>query len=256
VGSFYKLIIMLGICCVFTLAIANPFNQAVSVNTLSNHQTEITFSLPELKVTEQTLADQTFHVIEATHAFYTADAGLPELPHYSAVIGIPIGSKVSLANITQSEPRYISELHIAPVQDTNQTNYSFDCDVSFYKSLNTATCYPEGSYSLGEVSSIRDLDFVTIKIFPLRYFPAERKVEVIDSFHITVEHIPTSNKPTFQRNERLSKAFEPLYENLISNYQQIRTPDPQYQEQSILILYGGVDHSQFFTTTLNNIINL
>jgi len=256
VASFYRVIILIGMCCAFVTALANPFSQVVSVKTVSPEQTQIEFQLPELELSAQKVAGQEFSVLKAEHAFYSADEGLPELPNYSAVIAIPIGSKVSISEANLSEPRYIDNISIAPVQNNSNSKYSFDYQAQFYQTQDPAICYPESSYFLSEVNTLRDFDYVTVKLYPLRYFPAKRTVEVIDSFHITVEHIATSAEPVYQHNARLSKAFEPIYENLLCNYGQIRTPNPIYQEPSILILYGGTHHSATFMASLNNIINL
>jgi len=253
--TFYKAILTLSILFLFTALFANPFsNQVVKVNTVSAQQTQITFHLPEIKVIEQKVNDQTYHAIEVEHAFYSADTGLPELPHYSAVVGVPIGCKVSIAKISHSEPRSIYGLDIVPVQNPDDPKYTFDKDSAFYETQDSTLCYPESSSFLSQTNSIRDYDFVSVKIYPVKYFPAEKRVEIIDSFDITVEHIANS-VPEYRHHTKLSRAFEPLYENLLSNYEQIRTPNPIYQEQSILIIYGGTDHSDTFMTALNNIVN-
>jgi len=252
--TLHKIILLLCPLMTLTAISANPFAQAVQVNTVSAQQTQIAFQLPEIKVIEQTTTERTFHTIEAEHAFYTADSGLPELPHYSAVIAVPIGSKVSITKVNHSEPRSIYGLHIAPVQNADDPKYTFDYDAAFYNTQDGSIHYPENPYFLSQTNSIRDYDFVTVKIYPITYFPAERRVEIIDTFNITIEHLAPANAE-YTHHHKISRAFEPIYANLLSNYPQIRTPNPVYQEQSILIIYGGTDHTDTFMTNLNNIVN-
>jgi len=235
---------------------AHPFGDAVSVNTLSTEQTRISFNLPQFELKEFPLNDFNFTVIEMEGAFTGADTSLPDLPHFSAVFAVPIGSSVSIAEVTHSQPHYIQTLPILPVQNIDNPDYTFDYDYGFYLSKDQNTIYPQTAYYITEVQTLRDYQFVTVKINPLRYKPLESIVEIVDSYTFIINHTADTPKPSYTLRPVISRAFERIYENIFMNYDQVRSPDPVYQVDSILLIYGGSNHSSNFMTALNNIVNL
>jgi hypothetical protein len=56
---------------------------------------------------------------------------------------------------------------------------------------------------------------------------------------MTIYHETTDAVPTYHLNPRMSRAFEPIYQTLFANYEQVRLINPVYQEPSLLIIYGG-----------------
>jgi len=235
---------------------ASPFHPSIEVNTLSERQTEITFRLPEIKIIGISEQSRIFQQIEIEGALAGSDTALPDLPHFSTTIAVPINSKISTSKIEMSEARYIKDLHIYPVQNHQNTERIFDYDTEFYHSKDTSLSYPTQSYFITDIQTMRDIDFITVKLYPIRYFPATHTIEIVDYIHLTLEHLSRETSPIYYHKPKLSRPFERMYENLISNYSQIRTPNPAYQEPSILILYGGSGHTNYFNTNLNYIITI
>jgi len=242
----------------FSLLTANPFSDAVSVDTISPSQTVIHFTLPDFELTEYIYQNTSYAQIEMDGAFAGAEAGLPDLPHFSATLAIPIGSTPTFAEVTLSTPRYMQTLPIAPVQNTDAQDYSFDIDTQFYQSKDQKVTYPQTSYFMSEIQTLRDYQFITVKIYPIKYIPAEKTIEIIDSFHFTVNHLTSSPNPVYTLRPFISRPFEKIYEHTFQNYHQVRSPNPAYQEQSILLIYGGENpaHTPTFQSYLNNIVNL
>jgi len=239
-----------------SILLANPFQEAVSVNTVSPSQTEIIFNLPEFELKEHIENDITFAKIEMEDAYPSADKGLPDMPHFSATFAIPIGSTPTFEEVTLSSPRYMQTLPIAPVQNYDALDYIFDIDSSFYQSKDPKTIYPQTSYFMTEVQTLREYQFVTVKIYPVRFRPTDGTLEIIDSFQFTINHQASSQ--TYTTRPTISRAFEKIYEHTFQNYDQVRSPNPQYQEQSILLIYGGNSsvHNSTFMGYLNGIVNL
>jgi len=253
-----KMFITLALVLVTFTANALLASDAVAVTTISDEQTTINFTLPKFDINEHTINNQTFATIDMPQAFASADEGLPDLPHFSATIAVPIGSIPTLAQVTQSQPRYIPTLPITPVQNQEAPDYTFHYDASFYQSNNIKVAFPQSSYMLSEVFTVRDYQFVVVKIYPIKYLPAQKSIEITDSFQFTINHHSKGKPATYTLRPTISKAFEKIYEHTFDNYHQIRLQDPVYQEQSILIIYGGNSNvlSPTFMGYLNNIENL
>jgi len=249
-----KVYLFMGLYMIACLSYASPFHPVVEVNTLSTEQTEVTFHLPEIKITDISEHDMSFQSIEIEGAFVGGDTGLPDLPHFSATIAVPIGSKVFINNVKMSETRYINNITAYPVQNYQNKDRTFDFDMGFYLTKDPTLIYPTQTYFITETQTMRDIDFVTVKIYPIQYRPATNTLEIVDYISISVSHL--SENPHYYHTPKISKSFERMYEHIISNYQQVRTPNPVYQEPSILIIYGGNNHTQAFNTHLNNIITI
>jgi len=253
-----KILIVLGILSFAIVCIyAHPFGSAVSVDTVSPSQTNIYFSLPDFEIREATEQGYTFHQIDMPESFSSADKGLPGLPHFTASFAIPIGSTPQLGNVSFSTPRYIQTLPIAPIQNYDNPDHTFDFQADFYQSSDPKLSYPSVSYTLSEVMTMRDYQFVVVKIYPIKYFPEQKTIEVIDSFQINITHHTDNPNPTYTLRPTISKPFEKFYEHTLLNYHQVRSPNPDYQQPSVLLIYGGGTsaHTPTFMTQLNNIIN-
>jgi hypothetical protein len=211
--------------------------------------------MPELKITDISIEGRNFHFLNVSDGIPSGDTGFPDVPHYSATIAVPIGSQISIENVQMSNVYYIENLNIIPVQNFQNPMYKFDMDSKFYDSSDRKLSYPAEIFFVSDIQPIRDYQYVTVKLNPIRYFPALQQIEVVSELRMTICHISDSAHPVYNLNPTISAAFEPLYESLISNYSQIRMLDPVYQEPSILILYGGAPTGNAMTA-INNIVNL
>jgi hypothetical protein len=224
----------------------------MTVNTVSSSRTEIHFIMPHFDIEEISVQGQKFHLLNISDGIPSADTGFPSIPHYVATVAVPIGAKVSIAEINFSEPHYRDNLNIFPVQNLQNPNHSLDYNTEFYHSSDKNLIYPKQTHLLTDIQSMRDYQFVILQVNPFRYIPAEKKLQITNEIKITLSHPHESSTPVYNLNRNISAAFEPMYEALISNFDQIRLPDPIYQEPAILIITanGGPN-----ATVLNNIMN-
>jgi hypothetical protein len=250
---FIRTIIVL-VCLVFFISLTAILPTSVEVNTVSSQQTDISFRMPDFKLVERDEFKQTFHEMVFEDGIPSADIGLPEIPHYVATIAVPVGAKVSIGSVYLSTPRKIEEVNIFPVQNYQNLDRIFDIDTKFYESKDPSLYYPSDSYFMTDIQNMRDYQFVVVRINPVRYFPAKQYLEIHDEVHMTIMHPHGAGEPVYTLRPRISAAFEPMYEHLISNYDQIRAPNPLYQEPTILIIHAN-SYGAVGTNALNQIIN-
>ena len=74
---------------------------------------------------------------------------------------------------------------------------------------------------------------VKVTFTPFRYYPLSRQLEIITSADIDL--VETGNIEPVQIPSRISRAFEPLYESIVVNYNR-STSDEDYQKPSILYI--------------------
>ena len=237
-NTFRIIVSIVCLLAIYSLS-SNPLTDALKVDTISSTRTDVTFQMPDFRFTDLVLKDRHFHSIEIEDGLPSADTGLPEVPHYAAAIAVPIGSTINLSNVKLSEPRYIRNINLAPVQNYDNPEYVFDIDEGFYQSKDVMQVYPKQTYFVTDIATIRDYQFVILKVNPVKYYPATQTLEVYDNITLTVEHEHYSTNPRYNLNAKISREFETNYEHLLANYSQIRIPNPIYQEPSLLIIYGG-----------------
>ena len=236
-----KYLLSLGVLISFVNIIfaTNFFSNAINVNTLSVEKTEVFFSMPDFEIVTTQFNQQSFAQFEIKEGLFTAETGLPELPFYTARIAVPINSKLTIENISLKKVKTVENLIINPVQNLQNPDYYFDYNTDFYHSQDKKIVYPELNYSVSELKTVRDMQIVTVNIYPVRFFPAQRKIEIVEEVRLTVNHYSEDSAPTYYLKPKLSPTFERIYENLIDNYTQIRTVNPVYQEPSLIIIFGG-----------------
>ncbi len=240
----------LSILLCVSLAAKNLPEKSLQVKTISTESTELVFKLPVYNITSHFDDNKIFNQIEISEGIMTGKAGYPELPVYSATIAIPFGSNVSISDIVFEKVKTINDIRILPVQNYQSTNHFFDYDSDFYDTKSNITVFPETSFSVSDVQTIRDMQVISITINPMRYFPSENKLEVTENLRIKINHQSHNLTPSYTFSPKISKAFEKIYENLIDNYEQVRVLNPVYQEPSLLIIYGGTPDA----TLLNNLV--
>jgi hypothetical protein len=235
---------------VFFINLSAILPTSVEVRTVSSQQTDISFRMPSFEIVERKENDTIFHEMVYKDGIPAAEIGLPEIPHYVATIAVPVGAKVSIGNINMTNPRTINGLTIFPVQNYENLDYIFDIDSKFYESPDPQLSYPAERYFMTDIQSMRDFQFVVVRINPVKFFPADNTLEIVDEIRMTILHPHGGGEPVYTLRPRISAAFEPMYEQLISNYDQIRAPNPLYQEPSILII-----HANSYGTTGQNALN-
>ena len=183
---------------------ANSNGSAISVNTVSSQKTELSFILPEYKIVTTKVNGLEFDQIEMEEGLLTALTGLPEVPVFSVSIAVPEGSSVRLQNVTFSKP-YILDTQIYPNQNYQNPDYTFDFEESFYTSKDESLVFPNELYSVSDIELMRDYQFITINIHPMRYYPHQKQLEIIEEISMTIYH--ESSSEGYNLRPRMSRAF-------------------------------------------------
>ena len=111
---------------------------------------------------------------------------------------------------------------------------------TFSSSLNTSIntgVYPENNLIISEPMVFRGLLVKQVTFIPYRIDFENQIVEVYDDVEIEVEEYITDEIRNYSQN-KLSKMFEPLYEDMIINYV-ASDRDEDYQQPSVLYICGG-----------------
>jgi len=191
----------------------------------------IQFRLGEVNV----INEGEFTRIESEYHGTTSEYGLPELPAFSTMYQID-PEKLYQVDFTVVESHVIENVKIYPHQPP-KSEIGLHYDTAFYSS--TAP-YPAENLIISESQIMRGLHLINIQVIPFLYHPTNNRLEIYDEIEILVEEIGESGMTDYTLMPR-SRAFEPLYEQLVVNY--VETSNENYQQQAILYICGGSSES-------------
>ncbi|MBD3236696.1 MAG: hypothetical protein GF330_08330, partial [Candidatus Eisenbacteria bacterium] len=172
------------------------------------------FELPALAAQSLEVAGERYDLLEIPGGAFAGDVGAPMLPTFSRLIEIPARRGVRV-EVTRLETTELSGYRPLPRQPEAATEFVVD-----------ATCY-DGSQlvggdpvSLGDPALARGLRVVPITFRPVRYDPAQDRLEVAKRIAVEVHFagIDLRNTPS-EAPRRTPPSFDRLYRRLVVNYE-------------------------------------
>ena len=163
------------------------------------------------------------------NASQISDPGQPDLPSSSTFIAIDPAKTYSV-NVNIISSRFTDDIEILP-----KNSWENDAEISFSKGevYNSEGFYPENIASISEPMVMRELTIVNLTVSPFRYYPQQKRLEEFTEIEIELVETGESDNTTFRPATR-SRAFEPLYESLITNYASLDRDNIPFQRPSIL----------------------
>jgi hypothetical protein len=167
-------------------------------------------------------------MIQLAGARYLAEPGRPQLPYFTTWIGIPEDSLVEVKVITsavQKEKDFLVYPVPKKVKERTKTGLLywkelFFQDKNFYqKNLS----YPSSLVKTSKAFYFRDQKIISLNIYPFSYNPGKREIFFYQQGKIQVLF---RKNPSFSKEDfsppRKDPFFEPIYRNLILNYEQAK----------------------------------
>ena len=107
----------------------------------------------------------------------------------------------------------------------------------FTKDKITDNYYPENNLIISEPMVFRDIVVKQITFFPYRLDLVNNSIQIYDDVNIEVEEIANTDNREYDQ-AKISRTFEPLYKDLIINYE-TSSRDEDYQKPAVLYICGG-----------------
>lgn len=204
----------------------------------------VNYSLDELRITEVSSKEGVWSMLAADQYTSTNEPGLPALPLMRQLIQVPLGASVS-ATFTTSQQRTIDlategvNYPLMPYQESvsksaDMNNLPFEVQRDFYNADGWTSYSPVKVSELGMMRGVRifALDFV-----PVRYNPAQKKIEVIYNAQIRVSFSGGDQSATRALQAKTySPAFEPVFSNSLLNFEPTRATLNRHPMSYVVIL--------------------
>ena len=177
-----------------------------------------------------------FSKITSSHNGILSDEGLPELPIYSTFFQMKPGIVYDI-DFSVLSSRLIENISIYPHQVEAQSlnNKNLVKNLDFY---NSNINFPGKNISLSEPMIMRDVEVGQITFIPYTYNPSDQTLIIYDE--VEIEIVESGTRPVNQDlPAKRSKLFEPLYMDLIVDYEPLSSRE-EYQAETILYICGVI----------------
>ena len=153
----------------------------------------------------------------------------------------------NVANDLEDLSYYPSQSTFYYLEDGTDISASYNVNSSYYEedmfvdeslhSLSSKKYFPEQNLIISEPMIFRGLVVKQVTFYPYRLNLKTGKIEIFDDVEIVVEEFETNQSREYTHTKR-SKAFEPLYEAMVVNYEP-SSREEDYQVPAVLYICGG-----------------
>jgi hypothetical protein len=148
--------------------------------------------------------------------------GHPELPYFARTVAIPDDAEVKLEIISTGKVHTYENVFLNPaIKSWYEGDHQIKPDKN-REIYDSNSPYPAVSAEVGKAYVFRDLRIARISVYPVKYLPSEKKLEVTSSIRVklTYETGKGANSRTAPVRP-ISPTYGKIYRSFISNYDQI-----------------------------------
>ncbi|KQC06589.1 MAG: hypothetical protein APR54_07110 [Candidatus Cloacimonas sp. SDB] len=215
-------------------------NQGLPLVEYSAHdlyETEIFFNLLEYELDKNVVENEEYSKITIPSEGGTFNLGKPDLPSITRLFAVPNQGEVEI-EVTGINDGTINDILLYPKQplptESNRREIPFSLNEDFYRN---GELYPENIAVVGEPVILRDLRVVPVTFNPFQYDPQSRELRIINNIDLTLKVSGRGGINTKTAERERSRAFEKIYQSIITNYEIIREREDDYQTPSYLFIY-------------------
>ena len=177
---------------------------------------------------------------------HTHEVGKPAIPSLNHVIAVPRGAKVSI-RILESRSMEYDNMLIYPSLRAATDRYGdpeppFEIDWDFY---GQNTVYPANLCEIIESNMIRGTELAILRISPVQYNPAQRKIKVYSYIKFAVEFEGGS----YFIDKRSSREFAERMRNMVINNKDIAKESQELLSKHDIYRSGSNDAKNYIIIT-------
>ncbi|MEA3443667.1 MAG: C25 family cysteine peptidase [Bacteroidota bacterium] len=153
---------------------------------------------------------------------FSTKPGFPKLPHIAKVLAIPDQASISIEIIETGEVHIFENIYISPARESWFEGQPESAYIENPKAYQSSEVYPKEYASIEAPSIFRDFRIARLSIFPVRYVPALKELQVVSSITVRLNY---GTGEAINKKNRASKAIAPsfakLYRSFIFNYESV-----------------------------------
>jgi len=190
----------------------------------------VNYKKPDHKIENLSIDQKLYKKINIPNSASISNPGEPDLPSSSTFIAVDPNKKYSVSvNVLSS--RIIDNITIAP-----KGSWENDPSIESFEGEEYSNngFYPQKIATLSETKYLRELAVVSLNVTPFRYFPSENRLEEYTDIEIEIIEMDNVLDNDSYIPQKRSRAFEPLYQSMVANYESLQREHIPYQKPSIL----------------------
>ncbi|MFA4862778.1 MAG: C25 family cysteine peptidase [Bacteroidales bacterium] len=186
-----------------------------------NNSTVIKIEISGFDLKEFISEDKTFQAVDLLSEMFSADPGYPALPYIAKVLAIPDQAGISVEVLETGKVQTFRDIYLPPARSSwleGETEPPYLENRDAYRSEKV---YPKEIAKLEPPAVFRDFRIARISVFPVRYVPAKKELQVVSSITVRINygHDEVVN-PRTASNKAIAPSFAKLYRSFIFNYQE------------------------------------
>jgi len=208
----------------------------IEIKTTSANEIVINFKIFSLFRSKTSLGGSgRYHSISIPNFSNITVPGEPALPVWNKFIAVPLSGDVS-ASIEIHEVKELGDVYVAPAPEPQREDAAISpSQITLKKSIyNADAFYPRNAVNIGEVKIVRGQAMVLLSVYPARFNPVKKSVEILTDFSIRISLPQKDGSKTDFRYQ--SEIFDLLFENLLLNWQKTKSAQPSFKPAEV---YGA-----------------
>lgn len=194
----------------------------VTLMSHNNSSTVIKVDIAGFNISEFIAEGKTYQTVDLLTDIFTANPGSPELPYIAKVLAIPDQVAVSVEVIETGDTYTFENIFVPPAR---KSWYEGDPESPYLENKAAylaGDVYPMDYVTVDPPSVFRDLRIARVSVFPVRYIPSEKELQVVSSITIKVNYGPGEVvNPKTSVKKKIAPSFGKLYRSSIFNYQEV-----------------------------------
>ncbi len=192
-----------------------------------NSSTIIKIDISGFEVNEFISKGKTYRTVDLLTDMFSTKPGSPELPYVAKVLAVPDQSAISFEVIETGDVQIFSDVYLPPARESwfeGKPESSYEENIEAYQSNDV---FPQEYVKVDPPSIFRDFRIARVSVYPVRYLPASKELQVVSSITVRINYAPGEVvNPKTKKKTAIAPSFGKLYRSSIFNYQEVL--DNQY----------------------------
>ncbi|MCD6115914.1 hypothetical protein J7K93_02775 [bacterium] len=195
----------------------NKKRPQINVIKSNNTETVVEIILNGINLDKVEANGQIYYSLRFSNNKATSEIGKPRIPIISKMVGIPDMGSVKI-NIIEKDEEYFGNYKVYPYQGVIYEGQKkpFVIDKDFYQK---DIKYPGEYTKVSDPMIWRDIRYILLKLYPVKYNPIKGNVTVCKRMVISLKYTKSGGKNTYTKNRKnIGKEWSKIYRKTIINY--------------------------------------
>jgi len=187
-----------------------------------NNSTVIRIEIAGFEQNDFFTGNKNYQKIDLLLESFLTNPGHPKVPYISQVLAIPDKAALSVEVLETGNIHTFSNINLPPARESwyegsPETAYTENSLI-----YGSDKSYPGNLAQMDQPSVFRDLRISRLSVFPMRYNPAKKQLEVVSSLTVRINYgTGEVINPKTSAKRPITPSFGKLYNSFIFNYQSV-----------------------------------